>query len=238
MNPQILLDLEKLYPELILTVAFLCVVIADIAFKRIRKTATFLLAAMGLILAFVASIPLFREPMGSAFFGVLAVDPMAAFFKCFLILTSFFILLAAPGSKEFVNHSLGEFYALLLAVTLGMLLLASSMDMLMLYLSLEMVSIGSYIMVGYLKNDRSSNEASLKYLLFGAVATGSMLYGFTIVYGLTGTTKIAVIRDMLTASSAAGENTLLLFVATVLILAGFGFQNGGSALSFLVPGCL
>ena len=204
MNPQILLDLKKLYPELILTAALLCVVVADLAFPKIRKQATFLLAALGLILAFVASIFLFAEPQGSAFFGVLAVDPMAVFFKCFLILTSFLILLAAPESQEFSGSHLGEFYALLLAATLGMMLLASSIDMLMLYLSLEMVSIASYIMVGYLKNDRQSNEASLKYLLFGTIATGSMLYGFTILYGLTGTTKIAVIRDILTTSPAAG----------------------------------
>ena len=204
MNPQILLDLKKLYPELILTAAILCVIIADLAFPKIRKQVTFLLAALGLLLAFAASIFLFAEPQGSTFFGVLAVDPMAAFFKCFLILTSFLILLAAPKSQEFSRSHMGEFYALLLAATLGMMLLASSIDMLMLYISLEMVSIASYIMVGYLKNDRQSNEASLKYLLFGTIATGTMLYGFTIIYGLTGTTKIAVFRNILTTSSAAG----------------------------------
>lgn len=235
MNPQILLDLQRLYPEIILTAAILCVVIADLAFARIRKNATFLLAAIGLILAFIASIPLFHQPQGSTFFGVLAVDPMAAFFKCFLILTSFLILLTAPKSKEFTNHHLGEFYALLLAVTLGMILLASSMDVLMLYLSLEMVSIGSYVMVGYLKNDRASNEASLKYLLFGAIATGCMLYGFTILYGLTASTKMNVIRDMLGSSSAAGDNTLLLIVATVLIFAGFGFKTAVAPFHFWCP---
>ncbi|HTY62569.1 MAG TPA: NADH-quinone oxidoreductase subunit N [Acidobacteriota bacterium] len=235
MNPQILLDLKKLYPELVLTVTILCVVVSDLALPNLRKKVTFSLAALGLILAFIASVPLFAQPQGSAFYGVVAIDPMAAFFKCFLILTSFLVLLAAPKSREFSSQSLGEFYALLLAVTLGMLLLASSMDMLMLYLSLEMVSLGSYIMVAYLKNDRSSNEASLKYLLFGTIATGCMLYGFTIVYGLTGTTKIAGVRDILSASSAAGENTLILFVATTLILAGFGFKTAVAPFHFWCP---
>ena len=235
MNPQILLDLKKLYPELILTVSILCVIVADLVFPRIRKQATFLLAALGLMLAFAAGIFLFAEPQGSTFFGVLAVDPMAAFFKCFLILTSFLILLAAPKSQEFSRSHMGEFYALLLAATLGMMLLASSMDMLMLYISLEMVSIASYIMVGYLKNDRQSNEASLKYLLFGAIATGTMLYGFTIIYGLTGTTKIAVFRNILTTSSAAGQNTLILLVATVFVLAGFGFKTAAVPFHFWCP---
>jgi NADH-quinone oxidoreductase subunit N len=235
MNPLVLSDLKTFYPELILTVAFLCVVVGDLASSRIRKNLTFGIAAIGLMAAFVYCLPLFGAPKGSAFFGVLAVDPMAAFFKCFLILTSFLILLASPKSREFSQSHLGEFYALLLGVTLAMMLLASSTDLLMLYLSLEMVSIGSYAMVGYLKNDRQSNEASLKYLLFGTVATGSMLYGFTLIYGLTGTTKLAAIRTALASNFASGENTVLLLTATVLIIAGFGFKTASVPFHFWCP---
>jgi NADH-quinone oxidoreductase subunit N len=235
MNPQVLLDLKTFYPELILTAAFLAVILADIAFPKIGKNVTFGFAALGLLLAFAYSIPLFSAPKGTAFFGVLAVDPLAAFFKCFLILTSFLILLAAPRSREFSQSHLGEFYALLVGVTLAMLLLASSTDLLMLYLSLEMVSLGSYVMVGYLKNDRQSNEASLKYLLFGAIATGSMLYGFTIIYGLTGTTKIDAVRNILVTSIGAGQNSLTLLVATVLVLAGFGFKTAVVPFHFWCP---
>lgn len=235
MNPQLMSDLKTFYPELILAAALLFTVIGDLVFPRIRRNVTFLLAAIGLLLAFVYSIPLFGASAGATFFGVLAVDPMAAFFKCFLILTSFLILLATPKSMEFSQSHLGEFYALLLGVTMAMLLLASSTDMLMLYLSLETVSLGSYIMVGYLKNDRQSNEASLKYLLFGTVATGSMLYGLTIIYGLTGTTKIAAVRDVLAASSASGGNSPVLLVATVFILAGFGFKTASVPFHFWCP---
>jgi NADH-quinone oxidoreductase subunit N len=235
MNPQLLLDLKKFYPELIITAALLCVVIADLAFSRMRRKMTFIFAAAGLIAAFITSIPLFDATAGTMFYGVLAMDPMAVFFKCFLILTSFFVLLAAPGSKELSRKHLGEFYALLLGVTLAMLLLSSSVDLLMLYLSLEMVSVGSYIMVGYVKNDRQSNEASLKYLLFGAVATGSMLYGMTILYGLTGTTKIAVIREILVKSAATGDSSVMLLVSTVLILAGLGFKTAAVPFHFWCP---
>jgi len=235
MNPQILSDLKTFYPELILTAAILAVVIGDLVFFRIRNAVTFGIAALGLILSFAYSIPLFRSHPESAFFGVLVVDPLAAFFKCFLILTSFLILLATPGSREFSQRHLGEFYALLLGVTLAMLLLASSIDLLMLYLSLEMISIGSYVMVGYLKNDRRSNEASLKYLLFGTIATGSMLYGFTLLYGLTGTTKMIAVRQGLSAGIASGENTLLMLAATVLVLAGFGFKMAAVPFHFWCP---
>jgi NADH-quinone oxidoreductase subunit N len=163
------------------------------------------------------------------------LDPMAVFFKCFLILTALFVLFAAPASRELSRRPLGEFYALLLGVTFAMLLLASSIDLLMLYVSLEMVSIGSYVLVGYLKNDRQSNESSLKYLLFGAVATGSMLYGITILYGLTGTTKITEIREFLSRSAAAGDNSTMLLVAAVLMLAGFGFKTAAVPFHFWCP---
>jgi NADH-quinone oxidoreductase subunit N len=235
MNPQVLLDLKSFYPELILTAAFICVVIADLAFQKIRNGATFLIAAAGLLVALMVSIPLFAAPSGTLFYGILAMDPMAVFFKCFLILTSFLVLLAAPGAKELAQKQLGEFYALLLGVTLAMLLLASSVDLLMLYLSLEMLSLGSYVMVGYLKNDRQSNEASLKYLLFGAVATGSMLYGITILYGLTGTNKIAAIRQVLASGAITGSNSAMLLVSTMLILAGFGFKTAAVPFHFWCP---
>ena len=235
MNPQLLWDLKKFYPEIILAAAILCVIIADVGFLRIRRNLTFMITGLGLILAFLSCIPLFSVPAGTMFYGVIAIDQMAVFFKCFLILTSFLVLLATPGSKELSQEPLGEFYALLLSVTLAMLLLVSSVDMLMLYLSLEMVSVGSYILVGYLKNDRQSNEASLKYLLFGAVATGSMLYGITLLYGLTGTTKLAAIRDALASNAAAGNNSTMLLIATALILAGFGFKTATVPFHFWCP---
>jgi NADH-quinone oxidoreductase subunit N len=234
MNPQLFLDLKKFYPEIILTAALLLVIIGDLAFPRIRRTITFLISGFGLVLAFLCSVPLFHSPAGALFYGVLAVDPMAAFFKCFLILTSFLVLLATPGSRELSEAHLGEFYALLLSVTLAMLLLSSSIDLLMLYLALEMVSVGSYIMVGYVRNDRQSNEASLKYLLFGAVATGCMLYGITLLYGLTGTTKVTAVREAL-ASGAMSGNSAMLLIATALMLAGFGFKTAAVPFHFWCP---
>jgi NADH-quinone oxidoreductase subunit N len=235
MNPQILADLRNFYPEVILAVAFICVIIGDIAFPRIRKNITFLLALMGLGLALVASVFLVGSPERTLFYGVVAVDPMSIFFKCFLILTSFLVLLAIPGSKELSQQRPGELYAIILGVTLAMLLMASSVDMLMLYLSLEMVSLGSYVMVGYLKNNRQSNEASLKYLLFGAVATGCMLYGITLLYGLTGTTKLMVIREALAGSIAFNGNSAMLLISTFLILAGFGFKTAAVPFHFWCP---
>jgi NADH-quinone oxidoreductase subunit N len=234
MNSQLVLDLKEFYPEITLTAALLLVIIGDLAFPRIRRTVTFLISGFGLVLAFLFSLALFHARAGTLFYGVLAVDPMAVFFKCFLILTSFLVLLVTPGSRELPQRHLGEFYALLLSVTLAMLLLSSSVDLLMLYLALEMVSVGSYVMVGYVRNDRQSNEASLKYLLFGAVATGCMLYGITLLYGLTGTTKLIAVREAL-ASGALNGNSGMLLIATALILAGFGFKTAAVPFHFWCP---
>ena len=234
MHPYLLRDLHLFYPEIAITVTLLLVVVADIALPRVRGKVTFFLTALGLMVAFALTVPLFGAEERTLFFGMVALDPMAVFFKGFLILTSFLVLLAAPGSRELARSHLGEFYALLLGVTLGMLLLASSTDMLMLFLSLEMVSLTSYIMVGYLRDDRQSNEASLKYILFGAVSTGSMLYGITLLFGLTGTTKMAGIREVL-ASGVAAPNGMALLVSTALILAGFGFKTAAVPFHFWCP---
>ncbi|PYV01172.1 MAG: hypothetical protein DMG10_18445 [Acidobacteria bacterium] len=235
MNPEILQDLESFVPEIVLTVALLLVVLADISLPKLRTRVTFLVTAVGLLAALCFTVPLFGAGEKALFYNMVALDRMAVFFKGFLILASFLVLLAAPGSKELSSTHLGEFYALLLGVTLGMLLLASSVDMLMLYLSLEMVSLTSYIMVGYLRHDRQSNEASLKYILFGAVSTGSMLYGITLLFGLTGSTKMPAIREALASGGASGGNGMALLVATALILAGFGFKTAAVPFHFWCP---
>ena len=235
MDPKLIADLHKFYPEMVITGTLLLVVVADIALPVLRRSLTFALTVLGLAAAFALTLPLMAVQPGSMFYGMIALDPMAVFFKAFLVLASLLVVLAAPGSKEFSRSDLGEFYALLLGVTLGMMLLASSTDLLMFFLSLEMVSLGSYIMVGYLRNDRQSNEASLKYILFGAVSTGAMLYGITLLFGVTGTTKMVVIRHVLAGAAASGENSLILLVSTVLILAGLGFKIAAVPFHFWCP---
>jgi NADH-quinone oxidoreductase subunit N len=235
MDPKIIADLHKFYPEIVITGTLLLAVVADIALPRLRKSVPFVLTVAGLTAALVLTLRLVIEPPRSLFYDMVALDPMAVFFKAFLLLASLLVVLAAPGSREFRRSNLGEFYALLLGVTLGMMLLASSTDLLMFFLSLEMVSLGSYIMVGYLRNDRQSNEASLKYILFGAVSTGAMLYGITLLFGVAGSTKMIVIRHVLAGATTSGENSLILLVSTVLILAGLGFKIAAVPFHFWCP---
>jgi len=235
MDPQLYQDLRAFMPELVITATFLLVVLIDISLGHLRKSLSFLAAGIGLIAALTAVIAQFGQPARTLFYGMIAVDDMGVFFRGFVIVASFLILLAAPASRELARAHLGEFYALLLGVTLGMMLLASSVDMIMLFLALEMVSLSSYIMVGYLSTDRLSNEASLKYILFGAVSTGAMLYGITLLFGMTGSTKMVLMRDALSRGAGGGENLLAMLVATALLLAGFGFKVAAVPFHFWCP---
>jgi len=165
---------------------------------------------------------------------MVVLDPIVRFFKVLLIAASFLVLVMFRRSRELAGLVMSEMYALLLAVTLSNLLLAASNDLAMLYLALEMVSITSYVMVSYMKGDRLSNEAGLKYILFGAVSTGVMLYGLSLMYGLTGTTSLPGIQEHL-ASGISDGSRWALYVITLLIFAGFGFKTAAAPFHFWCP---
>src|SRR5207302_1961992 len=114
----------------------------------------------------------------------------ATFFKWIAIAAgALTVLIAAPG-KDFGPRRIGEFYALLLSIVLGMFLMASATDLLVVYLGVELVSMVSYVLSGYKKGDRKAAEASLKYVIYGGVASGVMLFGMSYLYGLLGTTNV------------------------------------------------
>ena len=167
---------------------------------------------------------------------MLAVDPLGGFFKIILVLASLLVVLVFTfrNSRELHGLGHGELHSLILALTLSNLLLANANDILMLYLALEMVSITSYVLAAYLKGDRMSNEASLKYLLFGAVSTGSMLYGLSLLYGLTGTTSLPLIQQFL-AGGAPEANRFAVFLIVLLVVAGFGFKIAAVPFHFWCP---
>lgn len=235
-------SLRLFRPELALTAALLLVVLVDAARPAWRNAACRLLTVAGLGVALALCLPL-QGQSALLFTGMVALDPLALFFKVLLIGASLLVILAFTfrNSRELHGQGQGEFYALLLAVTLSNVLLATSNDLAMMYLSLEMVSITSYVMVAYVKADRQpseaarlSNEASLKYVLFGAVSTGAMLYGLSLLYGLAGTTSLPLIRDYLSAG-VPEANRLVVVLITLLVLAGFGFKTAVAPFHFWCP---
>jgi NADH-quinone oxidoreductase subunit N len=239
---EVLASLRLFGPELALTAALLLVVAVDAARPRWRDAVNRALAVGGMAAALFLCLPL-QGRSAALFSGMVVLDPLAVFFKVLLIASSLLVVLVFSfrNSRELHGQGQGEFYALMLAVTLSNVLLATSNDLAMLYLALEMVSITSYVMVAYVKAGRVpgeaarlSNEASLKYILFGAVSTGAMLYGLSLLYGLTGTTSLAGVRDAL-ASGVAQQNRLAVSLVTVLVLAGFGFKTAAVPFHFWCP---
>ena len=210
---------------------FLSAIVADLVTKRKAIVAGIVLGG------FAATAYYVFDEIGvsvSTFNNMLAVDPFAVFFKFVIIGSGILIVMFSLASNE-VNGSdrrLGEYYALLAAMTTGMFLMVGSSNLLMMYLSLELTSISSYILAGFTKEAPDSAEASLKYVIYGALSSGFMLYGISIVYGLTGSLDIYSINQAL-----AGGNVsrLALLIGGILAVAGFGYKISAVPFHFWTP---
>jgi proton-translocating NADH-quinone oxidoreductase chain N len=218
-----LTDLTYLLPELILLLAAVAVYTLDLLGSRTSpKPGLPYTALAGLGLAALGLLPsLGRPPQVVA--EMLALDPFALFFKALAIIGVAVVILTAipylPGRTPYR----GEFYALLLTVALAICLAASAANLIMLYLAMEFLSITSYVLAGFLRQDRKSGEAALKYFLYGATASAVMLYGMSLLYGAAGTTDLNGIAAAF-AGPARAQLGLLGAPAIVLLMAGFGFK--------------
>jgi NADH-quinone oxidoreductase subunit N len=224
-------------PETALVAGLLLVVVVDSVGAAWRNAAMRLLTLAALAVALGLAFDLQASgARGAPFSGMLVVDPLAAAFKVILVAAGLLTVLVFTfrNSRELHGLGQGELFALVLALELSCLLLAASNDIVMLYLALEMVSITSYVMVAYLKGDRMSNEASLKYVLFGAASTGTMLYGLSLLYGMTGTTSLPGIREFL-AGGVPEANRFAIYAITLLVLVGFGFKIAAVPFHFWCP---
>lgn len=216
-------------PEILLVVFAAAVIILDLIVKdrESDKVAYLALAGLGCSLLAILisnSIVNTNEPL-NLFFGMIRLDKFAIFFKILLILATSATILFSLRSEELDVKLKGEYYALLLAVTFGMFLMASSTNLLMIFISLETVSLTSYILAGFLTHSPRSSEAAFKYITYGAVASGTMLFGLSLLFGMTGTGDLAQISEQLPLVLASGEVTALgLLIAITFILAGIGYK--------------
>jgi NADH-quinone oxidoreductase subunit N len=232
MSELILHDLQYFRPELALTVTFCVAIIADLIFRRSTLVVP-ALAMAGLIVAGFLVVGQSGEQV-SIFSNMVAVDSFAGFFKIIILVSAILVVVFSLGSAELNSkgRSLGEYYALLIALTLGMVLMAGASNLLMMYLALELSSLSSYILSGYTREAPDSSEASLKYVIFGAVSSGLMLYGISIIYGIAGSLDIYTINQVL---AQGNYNTLTLLIAGILVLAGFGYKISAVPFHFWTP---
>jgi NADH-quinone oxidoreductase subunit N len=223
-------SLGFLLPEIVMTVGLLMVLLLDLSPQKNPRLIHAVTVAFFLF-AFISTFGVNSERALLAG-GMFASDPLAVFIKRFASLTSAFVVLMSLLTPEVSRRRAGEFGVLLFSVTIGMCLMASSTDLLSLYLSVEMVSIGSYVLAGFLKEDRKSNEAALKYVIFGALASGLMIYGASLLYGLTGYTNLADIQSVLVGGNVARPALLL---AIVLVFAGIGYKVSAAPFHMWTP---
>ncbi len=212
-------SLKYFYPEMVLTGVILLLLLLDLILKN--KKSLGYIAALGCLASMWPILGLYVEPAGWLFHRMIVLDNFSLFFKVISLLAALMVICMSLDCREIDGVHQGEYYTVLLTSTLGMFFMASSSNLLMAYLSLELVSLTSYILTGFLPHNRRSSEAALKYLIYGGVASGAMIYGMSWLFGMTGSLDYARISAALLEG---GVHRLGLFMAFVFILAGFGYK--------------
>jgi NADH-quinone oxidoreductase subunit N len=216
----VLLDsVRAWWPEIILSLGGLAVALLG-AFSlspRVAWGAT--LATVAAATAALAQAPV--PPPTGVFFGLIVCDPFSLAFRWLSLWTVMLVAVLVMASRELANELQGEVLGLVLLIGVGLMLMAEANHLLMAYVALELVSISSYLLVGMLREPRSA-EAALKYLLFGALSSGVMLFGMSLLYGLTGALDFPSIARAAAALPPAASGALVL--AVILMLAGLAFK--------------
>ena len=218
-------SLISLSPQLLLLVWALLVLGLDLVVKKAKDGLAYL-ALAGFVPPLVAAIYLLLQGTNQSLFSnMVRVDAFSLYFAIIACLAAGLVVLASMEYMKARTRYRGEFYGLLLLAALAMTLMASSTNLIMIYLSIEFMSLTSYVLVGYFRDDAKSSEGGLKYFLFGAVTSSLMLYGMSLMYGATGTTDLAEISSALTSMQATMPPLRwLILPAILLMLAGFSFK--------------
>jgi NADH-quinone oxidoreductase subunit N len=226
------IDYHAILPELILSGTVLLVLVVDVFLPPGHKWLAMPLGLFGVLATLGAVLSLLGERR-STFDGMFVVDNFAILFKIFFLTVAIVVLLLSLRYFREGGFYQGEYYFLLLTSFLGCILMPSSRDLLMLFIALELVSAPGFLMAAFRKNDPRGNEGGLKFFLIGVLSTAVMLYGMSIVYGLTQTTRLATIGERL-AGASGGQETLA-FAAILFIVAGFAFKVSAVPFQFWSP---
>src|SRR5689334_16063436 len=211
-------DFYYILPELVLTGGALLVLIADVLLPRRSKALGWLtLVAIG---ATLGSLAPFTSTHVEVAHGLLAVDRFALFFKILFLGAAAITVLISMKYLEIERVSPGEYYFLILCATLGMMIMAGGIDLITIFIGLETMAVAFYILAGFIKPSQRSNEAAVKYFLLGAFSLGILLYGMSLMYGLSGTTNLRAMATLF----AGQEHDPRLILAVILVVAGVGFK--------------
>jgi len=226
-SPYSNIDLTPMIPELALVSGLLLLIVIDLF---VRRRNGIVAAVGGSILLFVIIILTLmgNENVGSYLFGAVVQDGTTVFFRILFCIAGIISL----GLLSFRFQDESEPYILIIASIIGMFFLAGANDLVTLFVGLEMVSIPSYVLAGYKRKDVRSAEASLKYVLFGAVSSGIMLWGFSLLYGITGSTNLPEMAAVLSKGAVSG---LPHFIGLIMVLVGIGYKIAMVPVHFWCP---
>lgn len=225
----LILDLKFILPEIILTVAAVFALLFDLIIKDKSLIAYFILAALTLALLYLAGIPHINLNL---FSGMLVSDAIALFFKILSVCIAIIVMLISFDYKEISAAYRAEFYCLLLLITCAMMLLAGSNNLLMIYLGIEFLGLISYVIAAYWRGNLKSSEAGLKYFLIGAASSITMLYGISLLYGLTGSLDLSLINSILSKSNFSPA---VISVVMLTVLIGLGLKIAMVPVHFWCP---
>jgi len=194
-----------------------------------RRSSAFCSAVAGLGLAAAVGAVVMLPQSATLFGGMLVITPLTSLFKIICLALAFFTVVLARTDLSSRNR--GEYLALVLLATIGLMLLVGSEELLMIFIGLELTGLSLYVMTAFDKTDIRSAEAGLKYFLFGSTASAFTLFGLSLIYGMSGTTGLAVIAQKLSAQPISP----LLFAGIVMTLVGFAFKIAAAPFHLWAP---
>ena len=215
-------DYHALAPEIVLAAGIVVLLLVDLLLDDRQKWATSSIAGLGLLAALIPVLTLAVDGTDRSMFGgAYVVDNFALVLKALFLITGYAVVLISTNYIDEGDYYEGEYYTLLLCSILGMLMISSSRDLVSLFIALELLSIPAYMLAAWRKRDVKSNEAGMKYFLLGVFASAVMLYGMSLLYGVTGSTLLSTIGEHLGGSATTEPIGTL---AIVFVIVGFAFK--------------
>jgi len=215
-------DYHALAPEIVLTAAIVVLLLVDLFLDERQKWATSSIAGLGLLASFIPVLTLAVDGGDRSMFGgAFVVDNFSLVVTGLFIISGYAVVLISTNYIDEGDYYEGEYYTLLLCSILGMVVISSSRDLVSLFVALELLSIPAYMLAAWRKRDLKSNEAGMKYFLLGVFASAVMLYGMSLLYGVTGSTLLSTIGEKLDGSPTTAPIATL---AILFVIVGFAFK--------------
>src|SRR5712692_1178619 len=215
-------DYLRFLPEIVMTAIGTLIMLLEPLTSERKKSRFGFLSLAAFAAALAAAVAANNLP-GKAFSNMLIIDGFATFFRVLVIGVGILAVLCSSQYFKREHASPGEYYALLLFSVTGQCVMATANELIMIFIGIEISSIATYVLAGYLRDDKRNNEAALKYFLLGSFATAFLLYGIAWIYGTSGSTNLSIIRALL-SNPGIEHNVVLVGTAAALMFVGFAFK--------------